>query len=131
MSDSASNKLAIVKEIITEGKIEDALQLVKDIEQIENLTPEETLKTLWYRSELYIALAEIPNALKFAEKLFQKSQEMKMSFFSLDALYIKGLISMGSDNIEDVSKISNQYERLFNSLPRDDSPEYQEREVGK
>jgi hypothetical protein len=55
MPDSASRKLALVKEIINEGKMEDALQLIKDIEQLENLTPEETLRTLYHKADLFSA----------------------------------------------------------------------------
>ena len=73
MPESASKKLALVKEIITEGKMEDALHLVKDIEQMENLTPEESLKILAHKANLYSGLKEYAIGLKFAEELYQKS----------------------------------------------------------
>ena len=48
MSNSVSDELALVNELLNEGKIEEALQCVKDIEQKEILTLEETLKTQRY-----------------------------------------------------------------------------------
>ena len=90
MPDSASKKLARVKEIITEGKIEDAFQLVNDIKQRENLIPKNALRVLYYKADLYSGLREFDLALNLAEELYQKSQELKMPFFSLDALALKG-----------------------------------------
>jgi len=130
MPDSASKKLSLVKEIITDGKMEDALQLIKDIEQMENLNLEETLKTLAYSAKLYAGLGQYTTGLKFAEELYHRSQEMSLPFFSLDALFIKGwMIYIGLGRAEDYIKTIEQYEYLFNSLPREDSPEYLEREV--
>jgi tetratricopeptide (TPR) repeat protein len=118
-----------VKEIINDGKMEDALQLVMDIERLENLTPEETLRTLYHKADLYSALGQYEIGLNFVEELYQKSQEMNMPFFSLDALYIKEwwiLLSLG--RVQELYKTLKQHEKLFNSLPREDSPEYQVRE---
>ena len=89
MSDSTSKKLALVKRIINKGKYEDALQHVKDIEEDKNLTPKETLRIQAYKTRLYFYLGPFKIALKTAEELYQKSQEMKMPLFSLDALFAK------------------------------------------
>jgi len=56
MSNSVSHELANVKNLINEGKYENALQLVNDIEQKENLNHEETLRTQAYKSRIYIDL---------------------------------------------------------------------------
>jgi len=129
MPDSASEKLALVKEISIEGTIEDALQLVKDIEQMENLTPEEMLKTLYYKGVIYLVLGQFQIVVKIADELYQKSLEMKMSLFSLDALHIKEWIYIGRGDFEDLHEIIEQHENLFNSIPREDSSEFQEREA--
>jgi len=129
MPDSASKKLSLVKEIMREGKIEDALQLIKDIEQLSTLTPEEMLRTLYHKADLYFSLRQYKIALKFAEELYEKSQEMKMSLFSLDALGLKGLLVFNLQRFEEYYKILQQHVILFKSIPREDSPEFQEKEV--
>ncbi|MHA1509070.1 MAG: hypothetical protein ACTSO6_10255 [Promethearchaeota archaeon] len=55
MHDSVSKKLAFFVEIFNEGTIEEGFQLIKDIEKMENLTPEETLTVLinTFSSEIF------------------------------------------------------------------------------
>ena len=53
MSFSVSRELALVKELLNEGKYEEALRHVKDIEKKEILTPEETLRAQAHKSRIY------------------------------------------------------------------------------
>ena len=129
MSNLASNKLALIEEIIREGKIEVAFQIVKDIEQIKNLTSEETLKTLYFKANLYYNSRQYKIALKFTEELYQKSKEMNMPLFSLDALVNKYWIFYNLQKFEESYKILQQHKILFDSIPRVNSPEFQEREA--
>jgi tetratricopeptide (TPR) repeat protein len=129
MSNSVSKELAHVKELINKWKIEEALQYVKGIEQMENLTNEETLRILYYKGQLYRYLGQLKFALKFAKQLYQKSQESKMSLFSLDALYLKSWVFFGGGPPGEYSKNLDQYETLFSSIPRVESLEFQRREA--
>ncbi|MHA2289290.1 MAG: tetratricopeptide repeat protein [Promethearchaeota archaeon] len=130
MSNLASEKLACVKDLINEGKIEEALHLVNDIEQKENLIPEEMLRTQVYKSKIYQNLGQYDISLKIAEELYHKSQKMNMPLFSLDAFSLKEGIfyNLGLPGKE-FYKTLEQYENLFNSIPRQESPEFQEREA--
>ena len=128
MPNSASEKLTLLKEIMTNGTIKDALQLIKDIEQLENLTPEETLRTLGHKA--YIWSLEKPLiALKFAEELYQRSQEINKPLYSLDALNFKAVFYYRLGKLKEYFKILEQGENLFNSIPREDSSDFQEREA--
>lgn len=49
MSNSVSNELTAVKNLVNKGKFEEVLQLTKDIEQKQNLTHEELLGSMVYR----------------------------------------------------------------------------------
>lgn len=89
MSSPISKKLERVNELINDGKFEEALQHIKDLEQKENLNSEETLRTLSYKGWIFYYLGYLENALKISEDLYQKSQEMNMTFYSLDALSLK------------------------------------------
>lgn len=130
MSKSVSTELARVKKLFAEGKYEEALQLVKDIEQNINLTSEETLRVLRIKGGIYNILGDSEISFKLIEELYQKSQEMKMPLFSLDALFYKENILYTQQKFEEVFKILEQHEKLFKSIPRDNSLEFQEREAG-
>ncbi|MFW9942217.1 MAG: hypothetical protein ACFFFT_14355 [Candidatus Thorarchaeota archaeon] len=128
MLNSVFKELSLVKELINEGKFEEALQHVKVIEKKKNLNSEETLRTLSYKGRIFDYLGHRENALKIFEDLYQKSQEMNMSFYTLDALSLKMSIFPFITQVEFV-KTLEQYKTLFNSIPRDDSLEYQKREA--
>lgn len=129
MSNSVVNKLALVRNLINEGKEEEALQYVKEIEHKETLKQEEMLKSLVYKGWIYFRLGKIQLALKVSDELYQKSQEMEMHLFSLDSSFLKGMIFYITPKLEDFYKILEQAEKIFKSIPRDDSLKYQEREA--
>jgi hypothetical protein len=130
MSNSASEKLGLVKKLINQFKVEEALQLVKDIEQIQNLTLEKSLRIQGYKSWIYQCLGQNDISLKTAEELYQKSQKMNMPLFSLDAFSLKEGIfyNFGSPGKE-FHKTLEQYENLFYTIPREETPEFQDREA--
>ena len=130
MPNSLSKELTLVKEIINECKFEEALQLIKDIEQKENLTPEETLANLRYKGLSYIGLGQLETGLKITENLYQKSQEMKIPLYTLDALFQKENVFYSQQRFVEFFKTLEQHETLFKSIPREESLEFQEREAG-
>ncbi|MFX0081243.1 MAG: hypothetical protein ACFE94_05770 [Candidatus Hodarchaeota archaeon] len=129
MSNSVPKELALVKGLYNECKYEEALQHIKDIEQKENLNPEDTLRILSYKGRIYSNLGHQEKVLKIIEDLYQKSQEMKMPLFTLDALSLEASIFHALGKFEDYFKTVEQYEKLFESIPREHSLEFQEREA--
>jgi len=129
MSNTVSEELALVNELINEFKIEEALQKVEDIEQNQNLTTEESLRTQVYRGSVYFYLGQLEIALETAEELYQKSQEVKMPLFSLDALFLKESVMFSLQRFEEYYKILEQHEKLLKSIPREGSLNFQKREA--
>ena len=130
MSKSVSEELAIVKDLINEVKYEEALQYLGEIEQKEKVTPEETLRTQKLKGRIYYFLGKYEISLKIAEELFQKSHEMNMPLFTLDALFQKERTFYTQQRFEEFFKTLEEHEELFKSIPREDSKEFQEREAG-
>lgn len=133
MSKSVPKELKLVKELINEFRYEEGLQLVKNIEHMENLTPEEKLESQVYKCWLYIYSEQLDSIsyseqLKIVENLYQKSQEMKFPLFTLDALCLKAYISI-SIGPREIIKNVEQYENLFKSIPRADTIAFQEKEA--
>jgi len=139
MSNSVSEQLAIVNELLNEYKFDEAFQKVMDIEKNKNLTLEESLKTQVYKGSIYIRLGRYEIALKTVEELYEKSKEVNMPLFTLDAFFLKvtmmyslqrkETIMYSLQPLEEYYRILEQYEKLFESVPRDDSLEFQEREA--
>ncbi|MHA1542879.1 MAG: tetratricopeptide repeat protein, partial [Candidatus Hodarchaeales archaeon] len=132
MSDLVSKKLALAKELISKGQYEEVLQHIKDIEKMENLTPDEELKTLFYKGRIYYYFDQPDISLKIAEELYQKSQKMRLPLFSMDAFFLKESVFHLQEYpilTEEFYKRVEQHENLFNSIPREESVEFQEREA--
>ncbi|MHA2289810.1 MAG: hypothetical protein ACXABG_13580, partial [Promethearchaeota archaeon] len=129
MSNSVSEKLADVKELINKFKVEEALQKVEEVEQNQNLTTEESMRTQVYRAFIYLNFGQLEIALETAEELYQKSQEAKMPLFSLDALFLKESVLFSLQRFEELYKILEQHEKLLKSIPRDESLKFQEKEA--
>ncbi|MHA2473670.1 MAG: tetratricopeptide repeat protein, partial [Promethearchaeota archaeon] len=128
MPNFISDKLELVKNLVEGRKFKEGLQIIKDIEQREDLTPEELLRTLNYKSWACLGIGQPKKSFEIAEELYQKSQKLNLPLFSVDALFRKEwVLSLGRHN--ELVKILVQHESLFNSIPRDGSKEYKEREA--
>ncbi|MHA2394100.1 MAG: tetratricopeptide repeat protein [Promethearchaeota archaeon] len=128
MSNFISNKLELVKKLVDGSKFEEGLQIIKDIEQRDDLFPGEMLKTLNYKSWACLGVGQYERSFEIAEELYQKSQELNLPQFSLDALLRKEMVLLFGDH-DEVARILEQRESLFNSIPREVSIEYKEREA--
>ncbi len=129
MSISVSKKLALIKELIDKGKYEEGIQRINEIEQNKTPIPEESLIIQRFKGLIYHGLGQLEFALKIVEELYRKSQEMNMPFFSLDALFIKGLIIVNFAIGEDFYINLEQHEKLFKLIPPEDTIEFQQREA--
>lgn len=129
MSILPSKELNFAKELIDEGKYEEALQHLKDIEQRKTLTLEEKLGIQEYKGWVYILLGQHETALKIAEQLYQNSQELNMPLYSLSALFLKGNIFLVNEKTEEFFTTIKQGDNILKSIPREDSLEYHQREA--
>ena len=118
-----------MKNLFNKGKFEEIIQLTKDIEQNQTFTHEELLRTKRYNGLSYLFLGQFETALKIAGEIFQKSEELKLRVFSLDALFINELAFWTMEKEVEFYQSLKQHEILFRSIPREDSLDYQEREA--
>ncbi|MHA2394104.1 MAG: hypothetical protein ACXAEX_19385 [Promethearchaeota archaeon] len=118
MTDTASNELELVKKFLKAYKIEEALQHVKNIQNRNKLAPEESLKALYYKSLINFYLGNFKKTYQIAEELYQRSQDMEIPIFSLDALFCKELALHGQGRLEEMDEIIEQHAKLFKSIQR-------------
>jgi tetratricopeptide (TPR) repeat protein len=129
MINFPSKELKFAKELIDEGKYEEALNYLKSIEKNETLTLEEKLGIQENKGWLYFFLGDNKTALKIAEGLYQISQILNMTFYALDALSIKINVFRTHGPLDESINCINQSENLFKSVPREDSLKYKLREA--
>ena len=129
MSTFVSKKLAFIKELFDKGEYEEGIQQINEIEQNQDPIPEETLIIQRFKGLIYHGLGQHELALKIIEELYRKSQEMNIPFFSLDALYIKGLILVSILLNEEFYINLEQHAKLIKLIPPEDTIEFQQREA--
>ena len=103
-----------MNELINEGKFEETLQHIKDLEHKNNLNSEETFRTQIYKGMIYNYIGQREKTLKIAEHLYQKSQEIKIPLFSLSALALKLYAGL---SFEEDNEVLEQCESIFKSTP--------------
>ncbi len=124
-----SKELKFARELIDEGKYEEALQYLKDVEHKKILTLEEKLEIQTWKGILHFNLGQLEIALKTAEQLHQESQELKISLYSIDALNLKAAIYTINGRFDDSFTTIELIDKIFKSIPRENTLEYHRREA--
>ena len=114
--------------LINEGKRDEALELVNELEKKENLTTEEKLKNQINIGRLIFYLGEIQRAFKIGEEIFKESQKLGYPHLSLKAINLKLLVIFNIENIQErldlSSKEINRGESILTSLSYEDRVEF-------
>ncbi|MHA2282546.1 MAG: tetratricopeptide repeat protein [Promethearchaeota archaeon] len=76
-------------ELLNEGKVEEALQLITIFEKKEDLTLEDKLKCQILKGILFYHLGRIDEALKIGEVAYQESLRLEKPLLSIDAIIAK------------------------------------------
>ncbi|MFW9941539.1 MAG: tetratricopeptide repeat protein [Candidatus Thorarchaeota archaeon] len=124
-----SKELKSAKELIDEGKYEEALLNLKDIEQKITLTLEEKLEIQTWKGLLHYSLGQLEIALKIAEQIHQNSKELKMPLFTIDALFIKVVIFTINGRFEYLFNTIGLMDNILKLTPRKNTLEYHKREA--
>ena len=118
MTKSVAQELLDLEDLMNRGELEESLEALNNIEKYRSVPAEESLKILKMKSIIYNGLNQHETAINLAEQLYNKSQEIKIPLYSLDALAIKGnaYISLGKFN--EFFKILEHHKNLFKSLEK-------------
>ncbi|MFW9821890.1 MAG: tetratricopeptide repeat protein [Candidatus Thorarchaeota archaeon] len=83
------NELERGWKLLNEGKEEEALHLVYQIERSEILTPEEKLKTQILKGTLFYLLGDFKESFKISKHAFDESMRLDKPLLSVDAIFIE------------------------------------------
>jgi tetratricopeptide (TPR) repeat protein len=114
--NSESKEVIQAKKIFEEGKFEKALSLIKKFEGKKNLTPMDQLSCNLLKSSILNRFGNYEESLKFAEKAYQESQELKNNLSSIDALVNMAWALTFLGDLEKALDLTEQGVDLFGTL---------------
>ncbi|MHA2088083.1 MAG: tetratricopeptide repeat protein, partial [Promethearchaeota archaeon] len=132
MSKSISLEIERAWDLLNEGKVsklKETLKLIDEIENIENLKPEEKLTCSYLKGLAMMGLYRLEESIRIGEQLDKESKVLNKPLFSIDALYLKfcALYTYGMWPfiVEDI----NNCEMLLKSVTQEPTSETEPREA--
>jgi len=89
MSDPRPEELIHAEELLYDGKVEEALEIVTNFEKKINLTPKNKLFSMILRGNIYASMYEFQKAIKVGEIAYLLSQDLEMIPESIMALILQ------------------------------------------
>ena len=117
-----------VKQLREEWKLKEALEIILELEQRDNLSLKESLSYKLVKADLLELLGNELKAIELAKEIFQESQKLGDIVSSLDALLIQGRLYMLRVNITQSEDIILQADNLFKLIKKTSSIDLRERE---
>jgi len=117
-----------VKQLREEGKTKEALQIILELEQRNDLSLKELLSYKLVKAELLRISGEPLGAIEIAKELFQEFQKLGDVVSSLDALLIQAYSHAIMVNITRSESLISQIDNLFKRIKAISSIDLRERE---
>jgi len=115
-SDKKPRELVHAKQLLKEGKFVEALQFANAFEQKGDLQLHDQLECHLLQSSVLLQINNFNEALKFAEKAYQESQELGKHLQSVDALILKGKTLSNMTRFNDATDVAMQAENLLKNV---------------
>jgi len=120
MSDSRPEQLILAEELVYNGKVEEALEIVMNFEKKGELTPKDQLSALLLKGNVYVYNQQMKDAVKVGELAYSMSQELGLVPESIDALSLMAQMWF-LGNVDKALKLILEAEKLLNSLSDESS----------
>jgi tetratricopeptide (TPR) repeat protein len=92
MSDLALNEIERGWDLLNEGKDDEVLQLINNLEKNDNLTPEEELKIQILKGHLFYLFGKFEESLNISRDVYNESARINKLLLSIDAIYIEWVV---------------------------------------
>ncbi|MHA2400796.1 MAG: tetratricopeptide repeat protein [Promethearchaeota archaeon] len=123
-----SEELTHARELIEQAKLDEALEVVENFEQIKSISSEDQLSALLIKGHIYSYNQEFEKFVKNSERAFQMSQDLGLVSESVEALIGRAFIAFQGD-LEEASIYVSDAEKLLNSLADNPSARMLRREL--
>jgi len=117
-----------VKQLREDGKIKEALQIVSELEQGDDLSLKELLSYKLVKADLLLLLGNFLEAIKIAKEIFQEFQKLGDLVSAFDALLIQAYSYMIMSNTTQSEDLIRKAEDLFKIIKATSSIDLRERE---
>ncbi|MHA2179935.1 MAG: tetratricopeptide repeat protein [Promethearchaeota archaeon] len=115
MSDSRPEQLIQAENLYYNGRVEEALELIKNFEEGSELTQKDQLSAALLKGIIYCLRHEFKKVSEISEFTYSKSQELGLVPESIEALNLKSQI-FWSGNVAEAFNLILKAEKLLNSL---------------
>lgn len=129
MSNSVLEAIDRGWDLLNEGKEEEALKLVRQIETREGITQEESLRCDILRGFLLFFFGKYEEGLILGEQAYQESMKLQKPLLSIDSLIVKWLPSMPLSRTEKSKEYIEDIEKTLRSTLQEPHPEVEQREA--
>ena len=116
MYQSLPKELAQARQFVIEGKFEESLQLLKDFEEMRNISLDYIVSSHLIKCFLFLHQGLYKKLVKFAEQTYKESLGLEKSILSVDALIFMAKSLINSFNVKPANKIIKQAEELLATL---------------
>ena len=119
MPQSAPKDLRHVENLRREGKYQEALKVITDIEKKRTLTPGDQLSLLISKGKIYTFLQQYPESAKIGELAYRLSKGLKRVSDTIMALILRANVVLLGQYLrppEEILGYLNEAEDLLNSL---------------
>ncbi|MFX0092060.1 MAG: tetratricopeptide repeat protein [Candidatus Hodarchaeota archaeon] len=121
MTNSSKNDLARSKQFISEGKYDEALQILESLEKQENSSSNEQLLCYLLKGALLNKTGRYEESLKLAENALKESLKLKKDLWAVDAIISILEASWNLGKHETTLDLVEQGEDILRSLAQDQS----------
>ncbi len=117
------------KQLIDEGKYDEALQLIDSFEQMKGLTLQDKVSCRLLKCNLLFWQWKFEEMLKIADQTYKESLELGRNLQSVDALILSAKALKYLDREEEAINVINQAEELLKTFTRELPEDYLQREA--
>ena len=129
VSEFKSEDLIRAEKLMSECKFDEAFLLMNNLEGRDNITSSDQLSRFLIMSECLIELANYEEVIKFTEKAYQISQELRDNLRSIDALVKMASAKVWMGDFDKALNLIEQSEDLLKTLTRCTPLEREQREA--
>ncbi|MFX1495655.1 MAG: hypothetical protein ACFFBZ_15330, partial [Promethearchaeota archaeon] len=127
--NSESKEIIQAKKLIDVSNYDEALQLIKDIEENEETNFHNKISCHLLKCNIFIQQGLYDKAFKLAEKTYENSLRLGINLFSVDALLLMAESSVIQSKLEGVLDIIEKGEGILDKLTKIKPRDYKQRKA--
>ncbi|MFX1328783.1 MAG: hypothetical protein ACFE91_11705 [Promethearchaeota archaeon] len=123
------NELSHAKQLISESKFKEAIDVINELENKNGLTLQNRLEIHHLKSSLLLELGYMNSAIKYIEIAYKESKKLKNKFQIIDVLLTKSHILKMNDKQNEALRAINEAEQILSTIKQISSKEFKEKKA--